>query len=52
VTPAQTDALADLLRRAGAAVTLARVPGGHGLTREDVAIGRQWLGRITQISSR
>jgi predicted esterase len=52
VTPDQTDALADLLRRAGAAVSLAWVPGAHGLIRDDVAIGRQWLGRITQITSR
>jgi phospholipase/carboxylesterase len=43
VTPAQTDALADLLRRSGATVTVDRVAGGHGLTREDLALGQRWM---------
>ncbi len=36
--------LADLLRGVGAEVTLREVPGGHGLTRDDVEIAREWMG--------
>jgi phospholipase/carboxylesterase len=43
VDPAQSEALADLLRRAGASVTLEWVPAGHRLTREDLALGARWL---------
>jgi phospholipase/carboxylesterase len=43
IDPGQSGALADLLRRAGAAVTLEWVPGGHSLTRADLTYGAQWL---------
>ncbi len=46
VPPAQTEALAELLRRAGADVRVSWLPGGHGLTREDVEIGQGWVGRM------
>lgn len=44
VPPAQSEALADLLRRSGAAVTIEWLPGGHGLTRDDLELGQRWLG--------
>jgi phospholipase/carboxylesterase len=43
VPPAQSEALADLLRRSGAAVTIEWLAGGHGLAREDLALGQRWL---------
>jgi len=43
VRPEQSEELADLLREAGARVDLHWVAGGHGLTREDLEIGRRWL---------
>jgi predicted esterase len=39
--------LAELLRGAGAEVTLAWQAGGHGLTREDIRIAKEWLTRMT-----
>ena len=39
----QTEALAELLGRAGAEVRVSWLAGGHGLTEEDVAIGRRWV---------
>jgi predicted esterase len=47
VTPAQSEELATLLSRAGADARTHWIAGGHGLTREDVEIGRQWLQQIT-----
>jgi predicted esterase len=44
VTPAQSEALAGLLRDAGANVKLDWVVGGHALTRQDLDIGREWFG--------
>jgi phospholipase/carboxylesterase len=44
VTPAQSEALADLLRRAGAAVSLDWIRGGHGLTPADLEVGARFLG--------
>ena len=38
-----TEALAELLRKAGAEVRIAWLAGGHGLTREDLEIGQRWL---------
>lgn len=46
VPPAQTEELAELLRRSGADVRVSWLPGGHGLTREDVEIGHGWVGRM------
>ena len=40
----ETERLADLLRRAGAALTLAWQPVGHELTPNDIARATQWLG--------
>jgi len=44
VPPPQTEALADLLRTSGARVDVDWLPGGHGLTREDLEIGTRWFG--------
>ncbi len=44
VAPDQSEALADLLRKAGADVEVAWVAGGHGLTGEDLEVGKRWLG--------
>ena len=41
----QSEDLANLLRQAGAKVDLNWIAGGHGLTREDLELGRRWLGR-------
>jgi predicted esterase len=43
VQPEQSQALADLLGRAGADVTLQWSNAGHGLTREDLDAGEQWM---------
>ncbi len=43
VTPAQSQALGDLLRRAGAEVSLDWIRGGHGLTPADIEIGTRFL---------
>jgi predicted esterase len=49
VTPAQSEALADLLRRAGADVALEWIAGGHNLTPSDLETGTQFLaGLVTQ----
>ena len=43
VAPANTERLADILRSAGADVTLAWQPTGHNLTPQDVAGAQRWL---------
>lgn len=43
VTPAQSEALGDLLRRSGAVVTLDWIRGGHGLTPSDLDVGARFL---------
>jgi phospholipase/carboxylesterase len=43
VTPAQSEALAELLRRAGAAVTIDWIRGSHGLSPQDLEIGARFL---------
>lgn len=50
VPPAGSEGLAELLRRAGAAVTLEWTSGGHGLTPEDLEIGRRWLESVTVVT--
>jgi predicted esterase len=45
VRPEQSEDLGKLLRKAGARVDLSWIAGGHGLTREDLEIGRQWLAK-------
>jgi predicted esterase/catechol 2,3-dioxygenase-like lactoylglutathione lyase family enzyme len=46
-SPAQSEELADLLRRAGADVTLHWSEAGHGLTQEDVLAGQRWMEMMT-----
>lgn len=46
VSPEQSGSLAELLKRAGAEVEFEWIAGGHGLTREDLEVGRKWLARI------
>jgi phospholipase/carboxylesterase len=46
VTPAQSEALADLLRRAGAEVALEWIAGGHNLTPRDLEIGTRFLAAL------
>jgi phospholipase/carboxylesterase len=43
VSPAGTEALAELLRTSGAEVRIAWLAGGHGLAREDLEIGQRWM---------
>ena len=43
VRPEQSQALADLLGGSGADVTLRWINAGHGLTREDLETGVQWM---------
>jgi predicted esterase len=46
VAPAETERLTELLRTAGADVTLAWQQAGHELTAGDVAQAREWLTRV------
>lgn len=41
--PDQAERLADVLRRAGADVTLHWTPGGHGITKSEVDAARDWI---------
>ena len=43
-SPAETERLAALLRRAGADVTLHWQPGGHGLSQDEAQAAAAWLG--------
>lgn len=43
VPPSETRRLAELLRRAGADVTIRFAKAGHGLTNDDVVTARDWL---------
>jgi predicted esterase len=43
VAPEQSEALGELLRRAGAAVTIDWIRGGHALTPSDLEIGARFL---------
>ena len=50
---AQAERLAELLRTAGADVTLHLEPGGHAVTEAEVAAARQWIAHcITAVRSR
>jgi len=44
VPPPQSEALGKLLADAGASVEVRWIPGGHALTREDLALGKAWFG--------
>jgi phospholipase/carboxylesterase/glyoxalase family protein len=45
VSPAETERLASLLRSTDAEVSLIWQPGGHNLTRGDLAAARAWLAK-------
>ncbi len=45
--PEQTQALADLLERAGAEVSLRWIQAGHSLTREDLQSAEGWMSVVT-----
>jgi len=45
VPASETKKLAELLRSAVADVTIRFLQGGHGLTRDDVALAREWLSK-------
>jgi phospholipase/carboxylesterase len=45
VPVAQAERLAEMLRQAGADVTLHWEPGGHGITHREVEAAREWIGR-------
>jgi predicted esterase len=42
-TPEQAERLADVLRQAGAEVTLHWTSGGHGITKGEVDAAREWI---------
>ncbi len=46
VDPANAQRLADMLRAAGAAVTVRWKPGGHELARDDVDAARAWYSEL------
>src|SRR3712207_6213969 len=43
IPPESTERLAQLLREAGAEVTLDWQPGGHGIGRDEIEAARDWL---------
>ena len=46
VPASETKRLAELLRRAGADVTIRFAKAGHGLTNDDLEVARHWLGEL------
>lgn len=53
IAPAsQAERLATLLREAGADVTVHWEPGGHALTRAELAAAHEWIGRCLTSASR
>ena len=46
VPPSETQRLVELLRRAGADVTIRFFKAGHGLTNDDVEAARHWLEKL------
>jgi phospholipase/carboxylesterase len=46
IPSSETKHLAELLRRAGADVTIRFAKAGHGLTNDDVATARDWLEKL------
>jgi phospholipase/carboxylesterase len=46
VPASNTKELVQLLRRAGADVTIRFFEGGHGLTKDDVDLAREWYGKL------
>ncbi len=51
VPASETKQLADLLRRAGADVTIRFARAAHGLTNDDVTTARDWLESIGKAGS-
>ena len=51
IPPENTERLAELLRGAGAEVTLDWQPGGHGIGRAEVEGAREWLTEVTSKKS-
>jgi predicted esterase len=47
VPETQTERLAELLRQAGADVTLKWVPGGHGITKGELEAAARWIRGLT-----
>jgi phospholipase/carboxylesterase len=50
VPPAQSEALADLLRRAGAEVSIDWLPVGHALNGADLEIGERFLAELSGVA--
>lgn len=50
VPAAQSERLAEMLRDAGAEVTLHWTPGGHGITKDEVEAAAQWMARCLAAS--
>jgi phospholipase/carboxylesterase len=48
VPGSETKRLAELLRRAGAEVTIRFASASHGLTRADIVMARDWLKKLAQ----
>jgi phospholipase/carboxylesterase len=48
VPPENTERLAELLRNAGAEVTLDWQPGGHGIGPTEIEAARGWLSKVTR----
>jgi len=48
IPAAQAQQLADMFADCEATVTLEWQPGGHGLTKQDVAIAREWMARMAR----
>ncbi|HYF38235.1 MAG TPA: hypothetical protein VD930_01010, partial [Gemmatimonadales bacterium] len=48
-TPGQTQALADLLTRAGADVNVHWSQAGHNLTPEDLQAGSRWMAELSTV---
>jgi len=46
VSPSEAQRLVELLRRAGADVTIRFFNAGHGLTNDDLEAARHWLGEL------
>jgi phospholipase/carboxylesterase len=46
IPPENTEQLAQLLREAGAEVTLDWQPGGHGIGRAEIEAARRWLANV------
>jgi phospholipase/carboxylesterase len=46
IPPSETQRLVELLRRAGADVTIRFLDAGHGLTNGEIEIARDWLAKL------